>query len=108
MYFEKNAASGSQCGPSLSYERSIKRRIKKRCRIEESFLTSIFDRMRRDFIERLMLFESSSASYPSKRWNIGKLDVMAAYSDSTFSNITSSVKCPARICEISIHDDVEV
>jgi hypothetical protein len=61
--------------------------------------------MRCDFIERLMLFESSSGSYRSKRWNIGKLDVMAAYSDSTFSNITSSVKCPARICEISIHDD---
>ena len=58
--------------------------------------------MRRDFIERLMLFESSSASYPSKRWNIGKLDVMAACSDSKFSNITSSVKCSAQICGISI------
>ena len=45
----------------------------------ESFLASIFDRMRRDFIERLMLFESCSASYPSKRWNIGKLDVIVHF-----------------------------
>ena len=51
------------------------------------------------------VFESSSGSYPSKRWVIGKLDVIAAYSDSTFSNITSSVKCPARMRGISILDD---
>jgi len=42
--------------------------------------------MRRDFIERLMLFESSSASYPSRQ-------------TMEYSNITSSVKCSARICE---------
>jgi len=52
-----------------------------------------------------MLFENSSGSYPSKLWNIGKLDVIAAYSDNTFSNISSSVKCPARIRGISILDD---
>ena len=37
-----------------------------------------------------MLFESSIGSYPSKRWNIGKLDVIVASSGSTFSNITLS------------------
>ena len=45
-----------------------------------------------------MLFESSSGSY-NKRWVIGKLDVIAAYSDSTFSNITSSVSVQLEFVE---------
>jgi hypothetical protein len=49
-----------------------------------------------------MLFESSSGSYPR---NIAKLVIIAAYSDSIFSNITSSVNCPARIRGILILDD---
>jgi len=69
--------------------------------------------MRRDFIEDWCCLKAVPEYW--KRWNIGKLDVMDAYSNSTFSNITSSVKCPARIRWISILDgsiivniDVEV